>query len=368
MQFRLFGFWRLFAAFLVMSYHFAHHAPQDAPAIIAWFERMMPLLDMFFMISGFLIFHRYHDRIDTPAAYGSYLVKRLARLYPLHLMTTGFFVLVAIALSFGVIQSQGADGGMSRYNWAELPANLLLLQAWGITNDLTFNYVSWSLSAEWFCYLMLPVIIFAARRGGLLGLFALLVLVIALLETLVAMKLMPYQSWMQASIWGAYRAFADFTMGAIVCALFMKSRSTLRSSLPAWLFIAVAVSGMHLGVSPYISLIIIALALYFAAISERNAPDSYRFLDVFAPVANVSFGIYLWHPVMEAIFLSLAWRRWVEPTGYVDFYVWLLVPTILTVLVSLLSYRLVEAPANNFILASAGFKREKPIRLQQPAE
>ena len=186
MQFRLFGFWRLFAAGLVMSYHYSHYAPENSAVIIAWFEKMMPLLDMFFMISGFLIFQRYHDRIDTPKDYAGYLLKRFARLYPLHLMTTGFFILVAVALSLGLIHSHGAADGASRYDWATLPANLALLQGWGVTDDLNFNYVSWSLSAEWFCYLMLPIIILASRRAGMFGLFALLACVIGLLEASVS--------------------------------------------------------------------------------------------------------------------------------------------------------------------------------------
>jgi peptidoglycan/LPS O-acetylase OafA/YrhL len=368
MQFRLFGFWRLFAAFLVMSYHFAHHAPAHADAIVAWFERMMPLLDMFFMISGFLIFQRYHDRIETPKAYGAYLIKRLARLYPLHVMTTGFFVLVAFAVSAGLVQSQGADGGMSRYNWSELPTNMLLLQAWGVTEDLTFNYVSWSLSAEWLCYLLLPLIIFAARKAGLPGLFLLLAVVVGLLELLVAKGIMPYESWMKTSTWGAYRAFADFIIGAIVCQLFMRSNLALKSTAPAWITIIAAVIGMHMGWSPYFLFGMIALALFLAAVAERNANLSSSWMDRFAPIANVSFGIYLWHPVMEAIFISLLWRRFIEPTGLINFYVWLLVPMGMSVLVSLLSYRLVERPANNAILSWAGFKRDKPVPAAAPAE
>jgi peptidoglycan/LPS O-acetylase OafA/YrhL len=368
MQFRIFGFWRLFAAFLVMSYHYAHYAPENAPAIIARFERMMPLLDMFFMISGFLIYQRYHDRIDTPKAYGAYLIKRLARLYPLHLMTTGFFVLVGLAVSFGLVHSMGAAGGMSRYDWSQLPENLFLIQAWGFSQDLTFNYVSWSLSAEWFCYLALPVIIFAARRGGLAGLFVLLGAVVFTLEWLTAHGVMPFESWMKASTWGAYRAFADFIIGAIICVFFMRSTLMLRSSAPAWVVIVGAVVGMHLGVPPYLSLAFIALALFLAAVSERNAPESYARYDFLAPIANVSFGIYLWHPVMEALFLSFLWRRYVEPSGLIGFVPYLLIPMSLTVLISLLSYRLAERPANNAILKAAGFKRQGPSTAIQAAE
>ena len=179
---------------------------------------------------------------------------------------------------------------------------------------------------------------------------------------------MPYDSWMKASTWGAYRAFADFIIGAIVCSAFLKTKLPLRSSLPAWATIIGAVLGMHAGVPAYFSLAFIAVALFLAAVSERNAPDAYKSLDYFAPVANVSFGIYLWHPVMESIFLSLIWRRFIEPLGLIDFYLYLLIPMILTVLVSLLSFRLVERPANNFILSMAGVKRANPQPGAVPAE
>jgi peptidoglycan/LPS O-acetylase OafA/YrhL len=368
MQFRVFGFWRLIAAFLVMTYHYVHHAPVNAAIIVAWFERMMPLLDMFFMISGFLIYQRYHDRISTPAAYGAYLLKRLARLYPLHIMTTGFFVLVGLAVTFGFVQSQGSAGGLNRYDWSELPVNLLLVQGWGLANDLTFNYVSWSLSAEWFCYLLLPVIIGAARFAGLAGLFALLGLVIAALEISVITGFLPHDDWKKTSTWGAYRAFADFIIGAIICTLYMRSKLTIRSTVPAWLLMIATVVGMHMGNPAYISFALIAVALFLAAVAERNAPERTAMLDIAAPVSNVSFGIYLWHPVMEAIFLSLVWRHLVGPAGWMDFYLFLLIPMVVTVFVSLLSFQLVERPANNAILNFFGFRRDRQATGLQPAE
>jgi peptidoglycan/LPS O-acetylase OafA/YrhL len=192
--------------------------------------------------------------------------------------------------------------------------------------------------------------------------------VVGLLELLVATGLMPYESWMKASTWGAYRAFADFIIGAIVCLFFMRSKLTVKSTLPAWATIIATVLGMHLGWSPYFLFAMIAFALFLAAVAERNAAQANSWMDAFAPIANVSFGIYLWHPVMEAIFISLMWRRFIEPTGLINFYVWLLVPMGMSVLVSLLSYRLIERPANNAILSWAGFRREKPLTAAQPAE
>ncbi len=368
MQFRIFGAWRLFAAFLVMGYHFSHYGPEGFEAILSWFERLMPLLDAFFMISGVLIYLRYQDRVSSFSDYRSYLIKRLARLYPLHLMTTGFFVAVGIALSIGIIQSNGSGGGMQRYDWWQLPSNLLLTQGWGFSNALTFNYVSWSLSAEWFCYLLLPLIVLADRKGGIPMMLALLAITVALLEASIRTGVMPFSSWMKASTWGAYRAFADFIIGAIAAKAAMQSNLRVDTPWVAWGALLLACVGMQLGVSPYISITALSVSLFLAIISERHAPERSEWLDVFAPIANVSFGIYLWHPVIEAIMISLLWRRVIEPTGIIGFYPYLIFPIVVTVIVSLLSYQFVERPSNSWILNKAGFKRPKLQSSMLPAE
>ena len=367
MQFRIFGVWRLMAAFMVMGYHFSHYGPNGFEDVLRWFERLMPLLDAFFMISGVLIYLRYWNKVSSLTDYRDYLIKRLARLYPLHLMTTGFFVVIGLALNAGLIQSHGTDGGLQRYDWWQLPSNLALTQGWGFSNALTFNYVSWSLSAEWFCYLLLPLIVFAARKGGARYMLVLLAITIAILEFLVASGLMPFSSWMKASTWGAYRAFADFIIGAIAAKLAIESSWRIDTPWAAWGTLTSACVGMQFGVSPYVSLIVLGFALFLAILSERHAPERSQWLEAFTPVANVSFGIYLWHPVIEAIMIGFLWRRAIEPTGLISFYPYLVFPMTVTVIVSLLSFRFVERPSNGWILSKAGFKRPKPHLMQVPA-
>ena len=98
-----------------------------------------------------------------------FIRRRFARLYPLHLATLGFYVMVGAAASIGLL-SVVRD---SKYAFNELPANLLLVHAWGFSSQLSFNYVSWSISAEWFVYLLFPLIAWAAARPrGLLAVAA----------------------------------------------------------------------------------------------------------------------------------------------------------------------------------------------------
>jgi len=166
-RYRLFEIWRFVAALLIMLYHFGHFAPGDGLALKNELAPLRPLLDMFFIISGFLIFARYGEQVRDARSYGIYLYKRLIRLYPLHLATLSYFVLIGLLVSVGVLRTGGEP---QLYDWSALPSNLLLIQAWGVEDRLSFNFVSWSLSAEWFAYLLLPVIIVAFRRAGLAAL------------------------------------------------------------------------------------------------------------------------------------------------------------------------------------------------------
>ena len=109
-------------------------------------------VDLFFVVSGFVIARQYLDRVGDAASTGRFLWRRIARIYPLHLATLAFYVVFALALHSGIARSDNP----ARYPFSDLPAQLLLLHAFD-GERLTFNFPSWSLSAEMFCYLLFPL-------------------------------------------------------------------------------------------------------------------------------------------------------------------------------------------------------------------
>lgn len=346
MHFRILGFWRVLAAFLVMIFHYLTYGPASALELAERMRSLMPLLDMFLMISGFLIMLRYVDRLLVErGGYASFLVRRLARFYPLYLLTLVYFVAVGIAVHLGLAGSP-EDG---RYDFAALPANLLLVQGWGFTDVLTFNYVGWTLSAEWFCYLTLPVVVLVHRRFGLGGLAALIAATCIALEAAVAAGIIPFESWMAADTWGAYRAFADFSIGAFVAVLVRDSRWGLTSHVPGWALFGIGCVLMWNGLAGYAALAVLAVSIFLAALAERNNQDATRLLKPFDPLANASFSIYLIHPVVASLMLGILWRKVLEPAGAIDFYAYWLVPMAVSVALALLSARYFEAPLAKLI-------------------
>ena len=115
-HFRILEFWRLAAALLVMIFHFLDYGTAAALVLGDMLHRLLPLMEMFFMISGFLIMLRYcrHAACASPEATGAFLIRRVARLYPLYLLTLLFFVGVGLAVKFGVVTSSDP----ARYDFA----------------------------------------------------------------------------------------------------------------------------------------------------------------------------------------------------------------------------------------------------------
>ena len=344
MHFRILGFWRVAAAMLVMMYHFLFYGPESANWMAGRMVALMPLLDMFMTISGFLIMFRYVDRLLLePGSYARFIWRRVARFYPLYFVTLAYFVMVGIAVHLGFIGSSAAG----RYDFSALPANLLLIQGWGFTDTLTFNYVAWTLSAEWFCYLTLPVVVIAYRRFGAPGLVVLIGVTVAALELAVAAGIIPFPTWMVADTWGAYRAFADFAIGALVAVAVRDSRWKLTSHWVGWGAFAVTVVAMWNGLGGYPAFALLAVSIFLAALAERNNQDATRFLRPFDPVANASFSIYLIHPIMASLLLGIVWRRLLEPADVVSFYLYWLVPMAASVALAVASSKYFEAPLGN---------------------
>ena len=347
MHYRIFETWRLIAALSIMMWHFLRFAPPGYEDVGAYLYRLLAVMEMFFMISGYLIMERYgDDLLRAPGSFRAFLVRRLARFYPLYLATLLFFCGVALAIQFGIVQTQ--DPG--RYDWSVLPANLLLVQAWGLTDQLTFNYVAWCLSAEWFCYLLMPLVVLVNRAGGWAALAALVAVLVLVLEQAVARGVMPFESWLQADTWGAYRAFADFTIGAFVSVVVRRSRLRITAHWPAWALFVLSLAAMATQQHAALIVALLAAAMYFAAIAERTDPEGSRYLAFLHPVGKVSLGIYLIHPVVEAIFFSVLWRKVVEPTETLSFYAYALLPLIVTVVLAVLSERYFERPVGRMIV------------------
>ncbi|QLQ13480.1 MAG: acyltransferase [Brevundimonas sp.] len=142
---------RFFLALGVVLFHFqlVWTLPEASIGVL---NRARLGVDAFFILSGFILTHVYLQG-DKPPDYRQFLAARFARIYPAHLfILMGMLALVLAAPLFGVALEQG------RFNGLDFLGTLLLVQAWFPRESMAlWNGPAWSLSAEWFAYLVFPI-------------------------------------------------------------------------------------------------------------------------------------------------------------------------------------------------------------------
>lgn len=118
------------------------------------------MLDMFFAFSGFLMFTLYRNHLHSAAQAKSFISKRFARLYPLHLFTFGLFFALALfrlwAHKVGIATHEPGEvlpfSPDAANNWWSAFTNLTLTHSMGLNDSLSFNAPSWTISVEFFAY------------------------------------------------------------------------------------------------------------------------------------------------------------------------------------------------------------------------
>ncbi len=205
---------RIIAAGAVVVLHYSDYFKDTGVGqfMVAHTRHFNLFVDLFFVVSGFVIARQYFGRVHDAASIGRFLWRRLARIYPLHLATLAFYIALAGALHFGAARTDNP----ARYPLSDLPAQFLLLHAF-VGERLTFNFPSWSLSAEMFCYLLFPAVALIGQRRK--EVVVALVVVTALANSLWAWAAgtPPWADWINQG--GAFRALPAFSLG-MACYLF----------------------------------------------------------------------------------------------------------------------------------------------------
>jgi len=144
----------------------ANHIPFTNPTI-GWtvFRSAGRALDIFFVLSGFVIFYAYQSKLSSLVSARRFIWLRFWRVYPLH------FVFLLVFLLFDVLKLIGERHGLSAYNpafVADTPAaflaNLFLIQGMDGVHALTFNLRAWTISVEFYTYLVFVAACLACQK------------------------------------------------------------------------------------------------------------------------------------------------------------------------------------------------------------
>jgi peptidoglycan/LPS O-acetylase OafA/YrhL len=124
------------------------------------------MVDFFFVLSGFVLFHSYGGKLATWADSRRFLLIRLGRLYPLHLAVLLVFVGIE-CLKWGLFRLHLAGIASIPFEQntpASLIGNLLLIHGLGFYEQPTWNVPSWSISVEFYIYALFALIVVLFRK------------------------------------------------------------------------------------------------------------------------------------------------------------------------------------------------------------
>jgi peptidoglycan/LPS O-acetylase OafA/YrhL len=123
-------------------------------AELALFRRTHYLVELFFALSGFLLYRRCAIAPVSAQPFRQFVITRACRVFPLHVV----MLLVFIGFEGIKLISSSPSFGGDRAPSEMLP-NLLLLQAWWPgANALSFNYPSWFVSVQFYVWLLFGLI------------------------------------------------------------------------------------------------------------------------------------------------------------------------------------------------------------------
>jgi peptidoglycan/LPS O-acetylase OafA/YrhL len=149
------------AALLVVVFHFhlliMPLADQEATLLI---RRLYLMVDLFFILSGFIMMYVYgewfSDTLEYPS-YRKYLTARFARIYPLHFLTFLYVLLLFSILWYHHVPLDSTTQAVGNKN--DIPLHLFMLHGLRMPASGTWNTPSWSIGAEWLMYLIFPVLV-----------------------------------------------------------------------------------------------------------------------------------------------------------------------------------------------------------------
>lgn len=257
------------------------------PALRLFYDHGDFAVPFFWVISGFVLAHGYGA---TSATTRTFFVARMARLYPLHILT---LVVVAL-LQLGAQARYGASLFFANNDASSFLLHLAFASDWGFTPGRTFNAPIWSVSVE--------VLIYAAfwavhgpllRRGALYpAILALAFLALTAVTPDLSIGPCGYFFFIGSALYCVFSAFRTNRL-AIAAALPVGLLGAAAMTLPHK--IAMAVGAPLL----FAALVLLATLLEGAWSQRHRASLSF--------VGDTTYGAYLWHvPLQMTIYLLVS--------------------------------------------------------------
>jgi peptidoglycan/LPS O-acetylase OafA/YrhL len=330
------------AALLVVFYHVKNLINELLPEFLFEFiSSSYVAVDFFFVLSGFIICWKYFTdfsnvTIGKKAAYILFIKKRIARIYPLHIV-----ILAAYFIIPSILWITGRDI-INRYDGEMILPHILLIQSWGFFSNIGFNIPSWSISTEFLAYLTFPFIaIFIHRTSKLMAVITLTILYGFLIFSYSFNNATSIGEYISSLGW--LRCLVGFYFGVMAYFVTQASRNwqcfaVLMFSLIVTVLIACGLPNYY-----YISLFFTLILLLI--IQFKNFFVLFLNHKILQFFGDISYSIYMTHYFVRDLMVMFLLTNnesasWAWLVGYI----------FLTIVLSKITYNLVEVKLKNKLL------------------
>lgn len=330
---------RAFAAASVVIGHTLHEAIkwEDLSPALRWSEGFVPFgqgVDVFFVISGFIMYHVSRGHLDRRGYWREFARNRVVRIVPTYWFYT-FAMIALLVLLPSAFDTASLDLG-------QIVRSFLFLPGLDEVRGNPVLQLGWTLNYEMFFYALFAGSIAAFGRRAVPALAVLLV-ALAALHPMLADNAYALKVWSRPII-------LDFAAGLGIGALWSRGVRVGRGAgwtlvvLSLVTFLAVPGLGLTVSMGVYADLpFLLAATLFVAGLTlVPDAPPRGRVGRAGVLVGDASYSLYLSHPfVLTAVFL--VWDR-VATLRDLGGWVYLGVTTTACVVASIFAYWLVERP------------------------
>jgi exopolysaccharide production protein ExoZ len=320
---------RAFAALMVVMQHVQHDARNVTPTFVP--STLLPWgggVDIFFVISGFIIVHASRSLFGQPGAWRRFLARRASRIVPLYWLVTTLYIVVALLMP-----------GTLRWpepSFQRIAASYLFIPMARPDGLIEPVYsLGWTLNYEAFFYVLFAACIALPLRRSVAALWT--ILVSLWIIGLLTRWPQPFAYWMRPVI-------IEFGIGALLAVAYA---SGYRLSRPVRVILAIAgvtllatVGRNGLEGPRFIRLGAPAALLVAASAFARDSRSNSTFTRLLVLLGDASYALYLTHP-----FVSRSLRVVAGPLGLTTHpWLFVIIAVASALLVSVVVHVTVERP------------------------
>lgn len=193
--------------------------PNRAWIDCAFFRSGGFLVDLFFVLSGIVMSLSYLQTDFGRFSLRDFMVRRFARVYPLHIVMLLVLLLFRLArIGLGLVMAGAvvtAPAAFEVNNGYSFFLNVFLLHSLGLVQYLNWNAPSWSISVEFYTYLVFGLMLLTAQRFKSLAWFYFGAITLAIGSWLMLTMVIATPQLDVQFDWGLLRCFTSFFLGVL---------------------------------------------------------------------------------------------------------------------------------------------------------